>query len=105
MTTVKIDIYKSVILSAMILILFINAQAREVVTLQNGWKFAKGQNDNAWQINFDDSKWQSVSLPHDWAIAGHFIVDGDGNTGKLPWKGEGCTKRSLYLQNGSWQLH
>jgi beta-galactosidase len=28
------------------------------------------------QTNFDDSAWQRVDLPHDWAIAGSFLVDG-----------------------------
>jgi beta-galactosidase len=71
--------------------------AREVITLQTGWKFAKGQNDQAMQTNFDDSKWQSVTVPHDWAIAGPFIIDGDGSTGKLPWKGEGWYRNNLDL--------
>lgn len=70
-------------------------QAREVVTLQSNWKFAKGFHENAWQVKFDDSKWQQVSIPHDWAISGPFIPDGDGNTGKLPWKGEGWYRNTL----------
>jgi beta-galactosidase len=71
------------------------SQGREVITLQSGWRFAKGTQENAWLINFDDSKWQQVSIPHDWAISGPFIPDGDGNTGKLPWKGEGWYRNSL----------
>jgi beta-galactosidase len=43
----------------------------------------------AYEKSFDDSAWQDVTIPHDWAIEGPWIVDGDGNTGKLPWKGEG----------------
>jgi beta-galactosidase len=72
-----------------------NSYAREVVTLTSGWKFGKGHHEDAAQIDFDDSQWQDVSVPHDWAIAGPFIVDGDGNTGKLPWKGEGWYRRKL----------
>ena len=70
-------------------------QAREVITLQSNWKFARGPQENGWQVKFDDSKWQKVSIPHDWAISGPFIPDGDGNTGKLPWKGEGWYRNSL----------
>ncbi len=80
--------------------LFSMTYAREVITLQTGWKFAKGQNDKAWQANFDDSKWQTVSIPHDWAISGPFIEDGDGNTGKLPWKGEGWYRNKLDIPAG-----
>src|SRR5512138_3362948 len=69
--------------------------ARDVTTLQTGWKFSKGSFENASQLNFDDSKWQAVSVPHDWAIAGPVLADGDGNTGKLPWRGEGWYRRTL----------
>jgi beta-galactosidase len=62
---------------------------RETITLTSGWKFSLGPNENAAKINLDDSKWQIVTIPHDWAIAGPFDPNGDGSTGKLPWKGEG----------------
>ena len=75
-------------------------QARDIITLQSGWKFAKGNIDGASQLKFDDSKWQTVSVPHDWAISEPTIVDGDSNTGKLPWKGEGWYRRSLDIPAG-----
>ncbi len=74
-----------------------HANAREVVLLQSGWKFAKGSNNNAWQVKFDDSKWEQISIPHDWAISGPFIKDGDGDTGKLPWKDEGWYRNTLKI--------
>ena len=85
--------------SALILFLIFcsNSQAREVITLQSNWKFAKGHHENAFRSYFDDSHWQEVSIPHDWAIAGPFIQDGDGNTGKLPWKGEGWYRNTLNI--------
>lgn len=73
------------------------SQSREIITLQSNWKFALGENPNAFQKDFDDSKWQSVSIPHDWAIAGPFNINGDGNTGKLPWKGEGWYRYKLNI--------
>ncbi|MGC8595977.1 MAG: hypothetical protein ACP5MI_10300 [Candidatus Kryptoniota bacterium] len=36
------------------------------VPLNHGWKFYKGNPDDAFQINFDDSNWESVCLPHTW---------------------------------------
>ena len=78
-----------------------NLQARESSNLQKGWKFSKGNFENASQPNFDDSKWQDVSVPHDWAISGPTVVDGDGNTGKLPWRGEGWYRRNLEVPAGS----
>lgn len=75
-------------------------QARESNALQWGWKFIKGNQPNAQQINYDDSQWQSVTIPHDWAISGPTITDGDGDTGKLPWKGEAWYRRLLDVPAG-----
>lgn len=48
------------------------------------------------QPGFDDSGWQQVSLPHDWAIAGPFLVDGPhGGMGRLPSWGIGWYRRTL----------
>jgi beta-galactosidase len=42
----------------------------------------------------DDSSWEKVDLPHDWAIAGPFEgPTARGDQGKLPWKGEGVYLR------------
>ncbi len=75
--------------------------ARETITLQTGWKFAKGNPVNAEQVTFDDSKWQGVNVPHDWAISGPVIAEGDGNTGKLPWRDEAWYRRDLEIKS-SW---
>jgi beta-galactosidase len=92
--------FKLTLLLVVILQAFNTLQAREIILVQTGWKFSKGNFANAFQINFDDSQWQNVSIPHDWAISGPTIVDGDGNTGKLPWKGEGWYRKSLEIQAG-----
>jgi beta-galactosidase len=49
------------------------------------------------QPNFDDSAWQHLNLPHDWAITGPWITNGDGATGKLPFFGVGWYRKSLDL--------
>lgn len=72
-----------------------HAQNREITTLQTDWKFSKGEHAGAPMIDFDDSQWQEVSVPHDWAISGPFILDGNGSTGKLPWKGQGWYRKQL----------
>jgi beta-galactosidase len=71
--------------------------AQDVVTLQTGWKFMKGSTKDAFQKDFDDTKWREVTIPHDWAIEGPVLVNGDGNTGKLPWKGEGWYRKYLEI--------
>lgn len=73
------------------------AQTREIVTLQKDWKFTKGNPENASETSFDATLWDDVKIPHDWAISGPFIVNGDGNTGKLPWKGEGWYRKQLEI--------
>lgn len=83
-------------------VLSVFGQPRQTITLTDNWKFTKGNPSSAEQVGFDDSKWETVSVPHDWAIKGPFIVDGDGNTGKLPWKGTGWYRRKLELPTG-WQ--
>lgn len=62
------------------------------------WKFSKGDQGAAIDPGFDDSGWEKVNLPHDWAISGPFgALRSDGNTGKLPWKGEGWYRKTFRL--------
>ena len=45
------------------------------------------------QPNVDDSGWQKLDLPHDWAITGPFRIELAGETGKLPYKGIGWYRK------------
>lgn len=72
-----------------------NAQPRIVQTLQRDWRFNLGNAAGAEAAEFNHSAWSTVSVPHDWAILLPSIPDGDGNTGKLPWKGEAWYRRNL----------
>ena len=42
--------------------------------LTDGWKFVKDPTHTlaAEGVGFDDSAWESVRVPHDWAISGPF---------------------------------
>lgn len=71
------------------------------------WKFTREDNSSQYTVSFDDSKWEDVEVPHDWAIAGPFDNNVDrqnvaieqngekkatvhtGRTGSLPWVGTG----------------
>ncbi|TFH35797.1 MAG: glycoside hydrolase family 2 protein [Bacteroidia bacterium] len=75
---------------------FLSAQ-RETTLLDKGWKFYKGASESAYLEDFDDSGWREVTVPHDWAIGEPFIKDGDANTGKLPWKGEGWYRKTISM--------
>lgn len=83
------------------------AQVRTSYLLDKGWKFAKEDDAEFSQTSFNDSKWQSVVVPHDWAIYGPFSSQNDkqemaitqdgqtkamehaGRTGGLPFVGTG----------------
>lgn len=75
--------------------------------LDKGWKFTRIDSAAHSQRNFDDSRWSTVSVPHDWAIYGPFSWKNDmqkvaiaqdgqkeamehaGRTGGLPFVGTG----------------
>jgi beta-galactosidase len=91
------------------------AQKRVEYELDDGWKFQKGKSDLAFQKDFDDSTWESVTVPHDWAIYGPFdkkhdlqkvaiVQNGEtvaweksGRTGGLPHIGEGWYRNEFEL--------
>ena len=73
------------------------ASPRRVENFNREWKFAKGAIPGAAAAGFDDSAWQAVRLPHDWAISGPYEPQGDASTGKLPWRGEGWYRKSFTL--------
>jgi beta-galactosidase len=53
------------------------------------------------QPGFDDSGWNKVTLPHDWAISGPFITDGPhGGMGRLPSWGIGWYRKKLDIPAG-----
>ena len=80
---------------------------RSEQSLEKGWKFTKGEVSRAELADFNDSGWESVTVPHDWAIYGPFDVNNDlqnvavkqnfetqaslktGRTGGLPYVGIG----------------
>ena len=93
----------------------LHANVREVIELDKGWKFTKGDIEDAMNPNYDDRKWESVVVPHDWAIAGPFDREIDiqyvaieqngditpsvhtGRTGALPYIGVGWYRLELDL--------
>ncbi len=58
-----------------------SAQMRQEYLLTSNWEFAKGDVPNAASPSFKDAKWQTVSVPHDWATYEPF--DGKNDCRKL----------------------
>lgn len=91
------------------------AQNRTEFTLTDNWKFKKGANPEAFKKEFNDQKWENVSVPHDWAITGPFDKEVDkqvvaivqngekvptektGRTGALPYIGEAWYRNNFKL--------
>tara|TARA_R110002049_G_scaffold307720_2_gene509187 strand:+ start:5044 stop:7470 length:2427 start_codon:yes stop_codon:yes gene_type:complete len=64
------------------------SQVRTVKELDTNWKFQKGDLENAFEINFDDSNWEKVNVPHDWAIYGPFDKEVDKQKVAIVQNGE-----------------
>lgn len=47
------------------------------------WRFFKGNQDGAEAVDFNDSAWRNLNLPHDWSIEGEFTVQGEAESGFL----------------------
>ena len=68
-----VNMLKKIILTAAAVIssgLLPSFAQRSDTLLETGWKFCKGDVAEAFAEQFDDSSWQNVTVPHDWAIPG-----------------------------------
>lgn len=66
----------------------------------HGWSYANakaGQAQGPAATNFDDSDWQSVDLPHDWAVGMPFDKDGNASQGYRP-RGFAWYRRTIRLE-------
>lgn len=62
-----------------------------------------GSNVSFVQNNFDDSKWEQINLPHDWAINGPFYEGNNaivgGGMGRLPIQGVGWYRKKINISS------
>ena len=77
-------------LTGLLFILFFTANLsgqvtpREAVKINDNWKFQRGDFKNAAAPDFDDSKWRTLDLPHDWSVEGALNQSLASATGYLP---------------------
>ncbi len=82
----------------------------------SNWRFSHNDNPAQAKPDFNDSKWQQVTVPHDWAIAGPFDKEIDkqtvaieqngekeatektGRSGSLPWIGQGWYRTTFTVE-------
>ena len=92
--------------------------SRVETSLKDGWRFHRGEADGAFMPAYDDSGWDKVSVPHDWAITGPFSIKNDlqnvqivqnmetkaslktGRTGGLPYVGVGWYRTEFSVPDG-----
>jgi beta-galactosidase len=53
-------------------VLLSGAQVRTVIDFNKNWKFFLGNDSNSVSLNYNDTKWRMLNLPHDWSIEGSF---------------------------------
>jgi len=75
-------------------------KARTRSSFNDGWKFTKHDAGapkikGAQKVSFDDSAWESINLPHDWAILGPFTEEVDSAEGRLPFPGVGWYRKTF----------
>ncbi len=57
---------------------------RETIFLNSGWKFHKGEEPMAFYKGFDDTSWETVTIPHDMSVTEQFDKKNSSGTGYLP---------------------
>ncbi|OIR01150.1 beta-galactosidase BoGH2A precursor [mine drainage metagenome] len=62
-----------------VFVLFGFTQTRSTISFNKDWKFKLVDDSTAKNISFDDSKWRTLNLPHDWSI--EFPFDSTSPTG------------------------
>lgn len=77
----------------------------DVVSLNEGWRFARyglqaegtrlEEPEGLFKVEVDDTDWEQLSVPHDFAIKGPFRMDLAGNTGRLPFQGIGWYRKTF----------
>jgi len=68
----------------------LNLGARESTLLDTGWKFQSGDAVGAERPDFNDSGWQTISIPHNWGWE-------QAQQGKHYYRGPGWYRRELTL--------
>ncbi len=76
----------------------IDTPVRQKVNFDFDWRFSKGDFPVASQRNFDDSQWEVIDVPHDWAILDEFSEDNPtGRPGGFSSGGVGWYRKTFTL--------
>ena len=102
-----------ILLTSIVAVVASAQRVRTETQLKTDWKFTRSADARFADVDFNDAHWQSVTVPHDWAISGPFDNNNDrqtvaieqngeteatektGRTGSLPWTGSGFYRREF----------
>lgn len=71
-------------------------QSDRKTNFNKDWKFYLGTSSTAQNVNFDDSAWKTVSIPHDFSITQSYTTSGEAESGFLPG-GTGWYRKAFTL--------
>ena len=75
-------------------------EGRQKIKFDYDWKFSKGDFEKAYEESFDDSKWKTLDIPHDWSITDTFAKSNpSGNTGAHSAGGIGWYRKEFFVDN------
>ena len=76
------------------------ATARERINFDKGWRFALADSVQMSALDYNDSKWHTLNVPHDWAIEGDFSASAlSGNSGGALPGGIGWYRKTFTVDN------
>lgn len=56
-------------------------KSRERIDFTENWKFHLGEDSLAYKADYDDTRWRTLDLPHDWSIEGDFSLSNPATPG------------------------
>jgi len=95
----KSRLYILVLLSILMSCKTDKPQIRERNSFNENWLFEKSDDSLASKVNYDDSGWRQLSLPHDWAIEGPFAPEYNPRTGGLPVFGKAWYRKHFTIDD------
>lgn len=69
---------------------------RDIINLNENWKFTKNDEAQIWYKGIDDSGWEDVNVPHDWSVRYPFSKDFSSGTGYV-CGGIACYRKTFYV--------
>ena len=101
--------YNRLITFSVLLLVFISCKQSDLNTepqsFNKNWLFFKGEAQGAEHINYDDTQWRTLNLPHDWAIEGPFDIRYNARCGGLPFHGNGWYRKHFQIPKSAQEKH